>query len=57
MSSLLFDQEELEAFHQYREMRLLKVPLDQLLIEPIREPTPSISLKGSSRENYKDDSQ
>ena len=25
MSSLLFDQEELEAFHQYRERRLLKV--------------------------------
>ena len=47
----LFDPEELEAFHEYRERRLLKVPLDLLHIEPIREPTPSVSLEGSFKEN------
>jgi len=57
MASLLFDPEDLEAFHEYRERRLLKVPLDQLQIELIREPTPIISLEESSRENSKDDSE
>lgn len=57
MSSLRFDLEELVVFHEYRERRLLKVPLDQLLIEPTRDPSPSISLEGSSRENSKDDSE
>lgn len=32
MAQLLFDREDLEAFHEFRERRLLKVPLDQLLI-------------------------
>jgi len=45
MSSLLFGQEELEVFHRYRERRSLKVSLDQLLIEPIREPNPSVRMK------------
>lgn len=57
MASLLFDPEDLEAFHEYREKRLLNVPLDQLQIEPIREPTPSVNIKESSRENSKDDSE
>ena len=57
MSSLIFVPEELEALHEYRERILSKVPLDQLLIEPIREPTPCISLEVSSRENSKDGSQ
>lgn len=57
MASLLFDPEDLEDFHEYRERRLLKVPLDQLQIEPIREPTPSVSLQESSKENSKDDSE
>ena len=45
MEQLLFDCEDLEAFHEYRERRLLKVPLDQLFIQPIREPTSSVSLE------------
>lgn len=57
MSSLHFYQEDIEAFQQYRERRLLKVPLDQLRIEWIREITPSISLEGSSRGNSRNDSQ
>lgn len=57
MASLLFDPRDLEAFHECREMRLLKVPLDQLLIEPIREPTPSVSLEGSYKQNSKVDSE
>ena len=56
MAQLLFDSEYIEAFYEYKERRLTKVPLDQLLIEPIREPTPSVSLEGDSKENYKTDS-
>jgi len=41
----------------YRNKRLLKVPLDLLQIEPIREPTPSISLEGSSKENSEEETQ
>jgi len=55
-AQLCFDHEDLEAFHEYRERRLLKVPLDQLLIEPIKEPTPSVSLEGDSKEKSKTNS-
>jgi len=48
MAQLLFDREYLENFYSYKESMLSKVPLDQLLIEPIREPTPSVSGSGSS---------
>lgn len=37
--------------------RLLKVPLDLLQIQPIREPTPSICLEGISKENSEEESQ
>jgi len=57
MVSLPFDPEEIEAFNEYRDRRLLEVPLDQLQFEPIREPTPNISLEESSRETSKDDSE
>ena len=57
MESLIFDLQELESFHEYKERRLLKVPLDQLQIEPIREPTPSISLEENSKDNSKYDSE
>ena len=56
MAQLLFDREYLETFYEYREKTLTKVSLDQLLIEPIREPTPSASLEGDFKENYKTDS-
>lgn len=56
MAQLLFDQEDLEEFYSYREIRLAMVPLDQLLIEPIREPTPSVTIEGDSKENSKSDS-
>ena len=54
MASLLFAPNDLEVFREYRERRLLKFPLDVLQIEPIREPTPSVSLEESSRENSKE---
>jgi len=53
MAQLLFDQEYLEKFYSYRERRLTMVPLDQLLIEPIREPTPSVTIEGDSKKNSK----
>lgn len=53
MASLLLTSVDVEAFHVYRKKRLLKVPLDLLQIEPIRELTPSVSLEGSSKENLK----
>ena len=53
MAQILFDREGLEIFYSYREKRLSKVPLDQLLIEPIREPTPSVSIDGDSKEKSK----
>jgi len=48
MAQFIFDHEDLETFYEYKERRLTKVPLDKLLIEPIREPTPSVSLEGDS---------
>jgi len=56
MAQLLFDHEDLEKFYSYRERRLEMVPLDQLLIEPIRDPTPSVTTEGDSKENSKSDS-
>jgi len=56
MEQLLSNREDLENFYNYRERRLSKVPLDQLFIEPIREPTPSVSIEGDSKENSKTDS-
>ena len=56
MEQLLFDHEDLEKFYNYKERRLAMVPLDQLLIEPIREPTPSVTIEGDSNENSKFDS-
>lgn len=53
MASLLFAPNGLEAFREYRKRRLSKVPLDLLEVEPIREPTPSVSLEESSRGNSK----
>jgi len=55
MAQLLFDHEDLEKFYNYRERRLTMVPLDKLLIEPIREPTPSVTIEGDSKENSKSD--
>ena len=55
MEQLLSNREDLENFYNYRERRLSKVPLDQLLIEPIREPTPSVGLEGDSKGNSKID--
>ena len=55
MAQLLFDREDLEIFYSYRERSLPKVPLDQSLIEQIREPTPSVSIEGDSKENSKTD--
>lgn len=57
MASLIFDPEDLETFYEYKERILLKVPLDQLRIEPIREPNPNRNLEESSRKNSKDDSE
>lgn len=56
MAQLLSDCEDLETFYEYKERRLTKVPLDQLLIEPIRESTPSVSLERDSKESSKTDS-
>lgn len=50
MAQIQFDQEKIQKFNNYREQRLTKVPLDQLCIEPIREPTPNVSISGSSEE-------
>lgn len=46
MAQLLFDREDLENFRSYKKRRLAKVPFDQLLIEPIRKPTPSVTIEG-----------
>jgi len=40
MASLVFTPYDVKYFHVYRKRRLLKVPLDLLQIEPLREPTP-----------------
>ena len=50
---IVFDQENLQKFDNYKKQRLSKVPLDQLLIEPIREPTPSVSISEGSKEKSK----
>lgn len=56
-SKIVFDQEGLQNFDKYRKQRLSKVPLDQLLIEPIREPTPSVSISEDSKEKSKTSSE
>lgn len=43
-----FPPVEFQEFKIYRERRLANIPLDKLCLEPVREPTPSISLSGSS---------
>ena len=53
MAQILFDQEYLQTFDNYRKRRLSKVPLDQLLIEPVRDPTPSANIGGDSKEKSK----
>lgn len=55
MAQLLFHHEDLETFYKYGERMLKMVPLDQLLIEPIREPTLIVSIEGDSKENSKTD--
>jgi len=42
---------EFQEFKIYRERRLANIPLDKLHLEPMREPTPSIRLSGSSGTN------
>ena len=49
MALLIFTLDDVKSFHVYIKRILLKVPLDLLQIEPIREPTPSISLEGNSK--------
>lgn len=56
MAQLLFDQEYLEKFYSYKERRLAMVLLDRLLIEPISEHTPSVTIEGDSKENSKSNS-
>lgn len=53
MAKILFFQEGLQASDRYRRTRLSKVPLDQLLIEAVRDPTPSVSVSGDSKEKSK----
>ena len=50
MAQIQFDQGKLQEFNHYREQRLENVPFDKLRIKPIREPTPNISISGSSGE-------
>ena len=40
--------EQFQEFKVYRERRLTTIPLENLRLEPAREPTPSVSLSGSS---------
>ena len=47
-AQMQFPPAEFQEFKIYRERRLANIPLDKLRLEPIREPTPSISLSGSS---------
>ena len=47
-SQIRFPPAEFQEFKIYRERKLSSIPLDKLRLEPIREPTPSISLSGSS---------
>jgi len=57
MESLLFSPDDVESFHVYIKRRLFKVPLDLLQIEPIRDPTPSVSLEEGSKENSEAETQ
>lgn len=57
MEQMIFDQEGPQTFDSYIRERLSKVPLDQLLIELEREPTPSISISGDSKGKSKTCSQ
>ena len=56
MAQILFDQEGLQTFDNYRKRRLSKVPMDQLLIDPIRDPTLGTSIDGYSKEKSKTNS-
>jgi len=53
MAQILFDQEGLQTFDNYRKKRLSKVPLDQILIEQVSDPTPSASIGEDSKEKSK----
>jgi len=50
-AQMQFPPAEFQEFKIYRERRLANIPLDKLRLEPVREPSPSISLSGSSRTN------
>jgi len=56
MAQILFDQECLQEFDNYMIRRLSRVPLDQLIIEPMRDPTLSASIDGDSKEKSKENS-
>jgi len=55
LASTLLTPDDLIYFHVYREKRLLKVPLNLLQIEPIREPTPSVILDEISKEHSEEE--
>lgn len=57
LASLQLSPDDINAFHVYRNKILLNVTLDLLQIEPIREITPSVSLEGSSKENFDEEMQ
>lgn len=57
MTSLLLTLEDINDSHVYKKKRLFKVPLYLLQIEPIREPTLSVSLEGRSKENFEEETQ
>lgn len=42
-SRIVFNLEYLQKFDNYKKQRLSNVPLDQLLIKPIRETIPSVA--------------
>jgi len=50
-AQIQFSPEEFQQFKIYRERRLASIPLEKLRLEPAREPTPSVSLSGSSGTN------
>lgn len=47
-AQMRFPPAEFQELKMYRERRIANIPLDKLRLEPVREPTPSISLSGSS---------
>lgn len=47
MAQIQFPPAEFHEFKLYIERRLANIPLDKLRLEPIRDPTPSVSLSGS----------